>query len=267
MNLYNLQKIISVTLCVFISYSSQAFSESLTNKIDLYEAASTSAYVPTLDTIKLITADGELNRELKNFMLKKRDSTTLKGKKIAILATDGVEELEILVPLNYLKESGAEVFVVSPKKPNFPDTFGVKMPEIRSTHIMTVRLMENSGWIKIDKFLEDVSVEDFDGLVLPGGSWNPDFLRTNTDAHTLLQAFVETNKPLASICHGPLILVNAGLLKGRKVTGYWSIMKDLENAGATVIDQPLVTDGQLLTSRFPYDLPRLMKAFTEHLIR
>ncbi len=237
------------------------------NKVDFYNLATIDAYVPTLDTIKLINADGELNKELKNFMLKTHASGVLKNKKIAILATDGVEELEILVPLNYLRESGAVVTIISPRRINYPDSFGLKIPEYRNTHIMTVRLMENSGWLKIDKFIDEVSAEDFDGLVLPGGAWNPDFLRTDINAQNIVKSIVKSNKPLATICHGPLVLINADLVKGKNITGYWAIMKDLENAGAIVKDEPVVIDGNLLSSRFPYDLPRLMNAFTEKLLQ
>ncbi|EJB8440334.1 DJ-1/PfpI/YhbO family deglycase/protease, partial [Vibrio parahaemolyticus] len=233
------------------------------NKVDVYDLVSTNSLVPTLDTVKLITADGKLNKELKDFMLKKHDKKQLKGKKIAILATDGVEELEILVPLNYLREIGADVVVVSPRKIDYPETLGLKFPEIRRTHIMTVRLMENSGWLKIDKYIDEVSPNDFDGLVLPGGAWNPDFLRTDIEAQELVKGIMSANKPLATICHGPLVLINSDLVKGRKMTGYWAIMKDLENAGAKVYDQPVVIDGNLITSRFPYDLPRLMVSFTD----
>ncbi|EJE4199119.1 intracellular protease, PfpI family protein [Vibrio cholerae] len=237
------------------------------NKVNFYNLAPTTAYVPTLDTVKLITADGDLNKELKEFMLKTHTNNVLKNKRIAILATDGVEELEILVPLNYLRESGADVTIVSPRRINYPESFGLKIPEYRSTHIMTVRLMENSGWLKIDKFIDEVSANDFDGLVLPGGAWNPDFLRTDINAQNLVKSIVKSNKPLATICHGPLVLINADLVKGKNITGYWAIMKDLENAGAIVKDEPVVIDGNLLSSRFPYDLPRLMNAFTEKLLK
>ncbi|HIF9254065.1 TPA: type 1 glutamine amidotransferase domain-containing protein [Photobacterium damselae] len=237
------------------------------NNLDLYKLAPLNSYVPTLDTIKLITADGELNKELKDFMLNEHQHDLLKDKKIAILATDGVEEIEILVPLNYLRQVGAKVSVVSPKKEEFPDSLGVKFPENRNTHIMTVRLMENSGWLKIDQFLDEVSENDFDGLVIPGGAWSPDFLRTNPDAQHLVQSLFITNKPLAVMCHGPLILIDSNLVKGKKMTGYWSIMKDLENAGADVRDEPVVIDDNLITSRFPYDIPRFMAAFTKQLMK
>lgn len=230
--------------------------------VELYNFAQTSAYAPTLDSAKLIDADGDLNKELKSFVQGKHKNKLLKGKKVAILATDGVEELEILVPLNYLRQVGAHVTVVSPRKDNFPDTLGLKIPEIRNTHIMTVRLMKNSGWLPINKYIDEVSVSDFDGLILPGGAWNPDFLRINVKALELVKSVINANKPLATICHGPLVLINANLVKGRNVTGYWSIMKDLENAGAHVYDQPVVIDKNIISSRFPYDLPRMLNAFT-----
>ncbi|MCX0423459.1 type 1 glutamine amidotransferase domain-containing protein [Aeromonas veronii] len=249
---------ILISSLLFINYS--VADE---KNVDLYPLAPTSAYVPTLDTAKLMDADGKLNKELNSFVHSKHDSQLLKGKNIAILATDGVEELEILVPLNYLRQVGAHVTVVSPRKDNLPDTFGLKIPEIRSTHIMTVRLMENSGWLPIDKYIDEVSAHDFDGLVLPGGAWNPDFLRTNAKALELVASVVNANKPLATICHGPLVLISADLVKGRHMTGYWAIMKDLENAGAHVQDQPVVIDGSIISSRFPYDIPRMLTAFTK----
>jgi protease I len=225
------------------------------------------AAVPLLSTIALATADGELNRELNRFLFDPpSDPKLLAGKKIAILCTNGVEEVELLGSYRWLTEHGATVHVVAPKAGPLPPSYGVKMPEIALTHVLTIRLMENAGWVKIDQYLETAKAENYDATILPGGCWNPDFLRMDTNAHAFVRALDAARKPVCAICHGPWVLVSAKMLKGRKATAVWNIQIDLENAGATVLDEPVVVDGNLITARFPYDLPRMVKALVGQLV-
>jgi protease I len=225
------------------------------------------AAVPMLSTIALATADGELNRELNHFLFDPpSDPELLKGKRIAILCTNGVEEVELLGAYRWLTEHGATVHVVGPKAGQMPPAYGVRMPEQALTHVLSVRLLENAGWIRIDQYLETARPEDYDAVILPGGCWNPDFLRMDTNAHAFVRALDAAGKPVCAICHGPWILVSARMLKGRKATAVWNIQIDLENAGATVIDEPVVVDANLITARFPYDLPRMVKALVGQLV-
>src|SRR5450432_1648710 len=106
--------------------------------------------------------------------------------------------------------------------------------------------MENAGWVAIDRYLGEAAVSDYDALVLPGGAWNPDSLRGDLNARAFVTGALESDKPLLAICHGPQVLISAGLLRGRRVTGFWAIQIDLENAGATVVDEPCVVDGNLI---------------------
>jgi protease I len=126
--------------------------------------------------------------------------------------------------------------------------------------------MENAGWVAIDRYLGEATASDYDAVVTPGGAWNPDSLRGDPAARAFVTEALNAGKPLLSICHGPLVLISAGLLRGRRVTGFWSIQIDLENAGATVVDEPCVVDGNLITGRFPFDLPRCLGALEQQLI-
>lgn len=169
------------------------------------------------------------------------------AKRIAILATDGFEQSELMEPRRLLKEAGFKVDVVSPKS-----------GEIRG--------WQKKEWgdnVPVDVPLGKASPEDYDALVIPGGQINPDLLRMEPAAVDFVRAFGESDKPLAAICHGPWLLVEAGVAKGRKVTSWPSIKTDLCNAGATWEDAPVVTDGNLITSRKPDDIPQ----FTDAVIR
>lgn len=156
--------------------------------------------------------------------------------------------------------------IVAPKAGPLPAGYGVRMPPIAETHVLAIRLMENAGWLKIDQYLETAQPEDYDAVIFPGGCWNPDFLRADKNAHSFAQGMYNAGKPVCGICHGPWVLISAGLLKGKKATAVWNIHVDLENAGATVIDEPVVVDGNLITSRFPYDLPRMVNALVTQLV-
>ena len=227
----------------------------------------TPVTVPTLSTELLATADGELNRELHGFLFDPPENRELlKGRKIAICCTNGVEQIELVGAHRWLTERGAIAHVVAPNAGPYAPTYGIQMPPMADSYVLTIRLMVNSGWVKIDQHLETARPADYDAALVPGGCWNPDILRMDKNAQAFLQALHTAGKPVCAICHGPWVLINANLVKGRKATGIWNIHADLQNAGATVIDEPVVVDGNLITARFPYDLPRLMKALATQLV-
>jgi protease I len=162
----------------------------------------------------------------------------LDGKRILILATNGFEQSELEVPRDKLKEAGAAVDIVSPEK-----------GEIKG--------WDMKDWgraVKVDKALAEAKVDDYDAIVLPGGQMNPDTLRTEPKAVELVKDFYNSGKPVAAICHGPWLLVEAGVAKGVKMTSYKSIKTDVINAGAQWEDAAVVTDKGLVTSRNPGDL-------------
>lgn len=170
----------------------------------------------------------------------------LNRKTVAILATNGFEESELKEPKKALEEAGADV------------------------HIVSLESGEIKGWAdgnwsdsyKVDKTLDEVSQNDYNALMLPGGVINPDLLRNNEKAISFVKSFFENKKPVAAICHAPWLLAEADVLKGRKVTSYNSIKTDIVNAGAKWVDEEVVVDEGLVTSRSPKDLP----AFNEKLV-
>lgn len=166
-------------------------------------------------------------------------SKSLKGRKIAILATDGVEEIELIQPWEAAKKAGAEVHLVAPK----------------TGAIQAVHHDEKGHAYQVDKLVNDVSAEDYDGLIVPGGVFNPDSLRMNATAVDFVRDFFKQSKPVAAICHGPWMLVEADVVRGRKVTSWPSVQTDLKNAGAEWVDEECVCDEGLVTSRRPDDLP------------
>ena len=170
----------------------------------------------------------------------------LKGRTIAVLATDGVEQVELTEPVKALKAAGASVKVVSDK-----------------SEIQAFKHHDKATKIRADESLSDASPEDFDGLVLPGGVINPDALRLMPEAIDFVQHFVEEKKPIAAICHGPWTLIDAGGVKGKKMTSWPSLKADLTNAGATWVDEQVVVDADLVTSRKPDDLPAFNKKMIE----
>lgn len=163
----------------------------------------------------------------------------LKGRKVAFLATDGVEESELAKPWDALKEAGADLCLVSNKQ----------------GEIQAVTHGEKSGTFQVNKLVSDVSARDFDALVLPGGVRNPDRLRTDATAVAFVRDFMEADKPVAAICHGPWLLVEAGAVAGRTLTSWPSLRTDIENAGGSWVDKEVVVDQKLITSRKPEDLP------------
>jgi deglycase len=173
------------------------------------------------------------------------------AKKVLILATDGFEQVELTDPKQTLEDAGIETTVASPKETTKPG-------EIKG--------WDQTDWgdsVKVDQTLDQVNVEEFDALLLPGGQINPDKLRMEEKAVSLVKQFVQAGKPVAAICHGPWLLVEADVVKGRTVTSWPSIRTDLRNAGANVVDQEVAIDGQFITSRKPDDIPAFSKAVIE----
>jgi protease I len=227
----------------------------------------TPSPVPSISTELLTTADGDLNRELAAFLFDPpTNPNLLTGKRIAICCSNGVEEIEILGAMRWLTEHGATVHVVAPRIGEFHPTLGLRFPPMCATHVLAIRLMENAGWIKIDRYVDEAKIEDYDAVLVPGGCWNPDFLRNDEHAKEFLRAMHRAGKPTCAICHGQWVMVSAGMLKGKKATAVWNIQVDLANAGATVLDEPCVVDGNLITARFPFDLPRLVAALVKQLV-
>ena len=163
----------------------------------------------------------------------------LNKKRVAILATNGFEEVELKEPKIALENAGADVDIVS----------------LESGEIKAWNDGNWSSTYKVDKTLDEVSQADYNALMLPGGVINPDLLRQNNDAIRFVKSFFENHKPVAAICHAPWLLAEAGVLEGRKVTSYNSIKTDIINAGANWVDEEVVVDSGLVTSRNPEDLP------------
>jgi protease I len=175
----------------------------------------------------------------------------LNGKKIAILATDGFEQAELIEPRKALDEAGATTVVIAPK----------------GGEIKGWKLKDWGDKVKVDKTLDDANPNDYDALVLPGGVMNPDHLRMDPKAVNFVRQFVSSGKTVAAICHGPWTLLEAGVLKGKKVTSWPSLKTDLKNAGANWVDQEVVTDGQFIFSRKPDDIPAFNQAIIESVIQ
>jgi protease I len=179
-------------------------------------------------------------------------SNSLQGKKVAVLAADGVEKVEFETPSAQLTENGAHVTLLS-----------LKTGDIQARN----HDLEPAGTIRVDQAVSEASVDDFDALVLPGGTVNPDKLRVDTSAVGFVRDFVNSGKPVAAICHGPWTLVEAGVVAGRTLTSYPSIRTDLRNAGANVVDEEVVVDGNVITSRSPDDLSAFCAALIHQLER
>jgi len=180
-------------------------------------------------------------------------NNVLMGKKVAILATEGFEQAELDLPKEALDNAGARTVVIAPES-------GAKLGKIRGWY--------KKDWgdtVKVDKVLADADANDYDMLVLPGGVMNPDKLRMDADAVKFVRAFDEADKPIAAICHGPWMLIEAGIVEGRTLTSWPSLKTDLTNAGANWVDEEVVTDGNLITSRKPDDIPAYCRKLIEAL--
>jgi protease I len=173
-------------------------------------------------------------------------ANTLAGKRIAAIVDTGFEQVELTKPKDALERAGATVDVISPQSKR-------------------VKGWNHTEWgdeVEVTRRLDDARPEEYDGLLLPGGVMNPDHLRTNPRAVQFVRAFVQSGKPIAAICHGPWTLIEAGGVKGRRMTSWPSLQTDLRNAGASWVDEQVVVDNGLVTSRKPDDIP----AFNEKMI-
>lgn len=176
-------------------------------------------------------------------------SGSLTGIRVAVLATDGFEQVELTKPMKALKDAGATVDIVS----------------LEGGDIQGFNHFDKADTFHVDKQVSEVSASDYNGLVIPGGVHNPDALRADDDAMSFVRSFFKQHKPVSAICHGPWVLAEAGVLEGRKVTSYQSIKTDLKNAGATWVDQEVVVDEGLTTSRNPNDLDAFCSKTIEEL--
>ncbi|MBN7374601.1 type 1 glutamine amidotransferase domain-containing protein [Mycobacteroides abscessus] len=174
----------------------------------------------------------------------------LQGRRVAILAADGVERVELEQPREALDRAGARTEILS-----------VGEGEIQARD----NDLDPAGTFGVDGLVAEASVADYDALVLPGGTVNPDQLRVDEDAVAFVRDFVESGKPVAAICHGPWTLIEAGVVTGRTLTSFPSIRTDLRNAGANVVDQDVVVDKNLITSRSPDDLSAFCETIVSHI--
>ena len=174
-------------------------------------------------------------------------TASLKTKRVAILVTDGFEQVELTEPRKALERAGAETHVVSPSRD-------------------TVRAWNQKKWGKqfvVDRALGDVNPQDYDALLLPGGVMSPDRLRMNREAVNFVRHFVDNHKPIAAICHGPWTLLETRAPSGRTMTSWPSLKTDIQNAGGTWVDQEVVVDRGIVTSRKPEDIPKFNSAMIE----
>lgn len=171
----------------------------------------------------------------------------LSGKKVAILAADGFEEVELTKPRAALEEAGATIAVVS----------------LKSGKIQGMNHADKGDTVPVDLTLNEAKPEDFDALMIPGGLMNPDSLRSSEEALEFVRHFFREGKPVAAICHAPWVLIDAGVIRGRTVTSWPAIKTDVRNAGANWVDQEVVVDNGLVTSRKPDDIPAFNKKMVE----
>ena len=172
---------------------------------------------------------------------------SLSGKTVAILATDGFEQVELTEPMKALKAAGATVEIVS----------------LKSGEIQGFNHFDKGDTFRVDRTLDETDPSRYEALMLPGGAHNPDQLRVEDKALAFVRAFFDASKPVAAICHAPWLLIDAGVAEGRKLTSYKTIRTDLKNAGAEVVDEEVVVDDGLVTSRDPDDLPAFCAKMVE----
>ncbi len=165
----------------------------------------------------------------------------LKGKRVAMVLTDGVEEVEYTKPREFIEQHGAKAVLISPKP--------------AGSKIQGFKHLQPDQTFKVEMNIKDAKPEDFDLLVLPGGVANPDMLRLSEETINFIRRYSESGKPIAALCHGPWTLINAGYVEGRRMTSWPTLEADLRNAGADWVDEPVVKDGRMVTSRKPDDIP------------
>jgi protease I len=175
----------------------------------------------------------------------------LQGKRVAILMTDGVEQVEYTKPREFLEQHGATCTLISPKS--------------RGDKVQGFNHLTPGDQFTVELCVKDANADDFDVLVLPGGVANPDQLRLSKESIDFITRFADADKPIAAICHGPWTLIDAGIAKGKKMTSWPTLQNDLRNAGAKWVDQEVVVDGTLVTSRKPDDIPAFDQALLERL--
>lgn len=188
-------------------------------------------------------------------------SLPLTGLKIAILLTTGFEQSEMTEPRKALEAAGAKVEIISPEQDTHRSWLGKRQIQAWNG---PKKKWGNS--YTVDGYTEKAHAENYDALLLPGGVMNPDILRINPAAINFVKSFSKNNKPIAVICHGPWTLINAGLVKGKKITSWPSLELDLTNAGAYWVNEPVVIDGNLISSRNPTDIPLFNKALIDALL-
>jgi protease I len=184
---------------------------------------------------------------LSSYLKEVETMDNLSGKKIAILSTDGFEQVELTEPKKALEQAGAKTEVISP-------------------HSGEIKGWKSTEWgdkVKVDRELKAAKADDYDALLIPGGVMNPDKLRMDPDAVHFVKKFFDSGKPVAAICHGPQLLIEAGVVKGRKLTSWPSLKTDLKNAGAEWTDQQVIVDKNLTTSRKPDDIPAFNRSMIE----
>lgn len=178
---------------------------------------------------------------------------SLQGKRVAMLLTDGVEQVEYEKPRQFLEERGATVDLVSPKR--------------RGEFVQAFNHLKPGSQFTVEKTVTEARPEEYDALVLPGGVANPDQLRLSAQSVEFVNRFSQTGQPLAAICHGPWLLINAGLMPGRHVTSWPSLETDIRNAGGHWTDESVVVDGRFITSRNPDDIPAFNRQIEKALLK
>ena len=171
----------------------------------------------------------------------------LNGKRVAFLATDMVEQVELTKPWEAVEQAGGSPELVS----------------LEEGEIQGFDHYDKADTFQVDRTVSDASVDDYDALVIPGGVGNPDTMRGDEDAVRFVREFMESGKPTAAICHAPWMLVEADVVRGRRLTSFWSIKTDVINAGGNWVDEEVVVDGNLVTSRYPDDIPKFNEQMLE----
>ncbi|MCW1922501.1 type 1 glutamine amidotransferase [Luteolibacter arcticus] len=257
--------ILAASALSLLSTLSTTAQNNSARELDIINQLSTQTAVSALPVTGFLNAPG--NEKLKEFFLTPvKDATALKGKRIAVLVADGFEEIELTGPVWYFRALGAQVDIVAPKFVPPPAQYGLSVPEMAKTHVMAIQYLNPVGWIKVDRRADEIKVDEYDAAFIPGGAWNPDNLRHDKEVIRFLKNFNQSGKLIAAICHGPLVLASADLLKGKKLTGYWNIQSDLTNAGGTVLEEPVVVDGNIVTSRHPIDVAVFSIAVKDQLL-